>query len=759
MAVEGIDVNLQSLISGARQLETQKQIDEQDKGSDEIERINRKIQIKKELLKQKNVKVSLVQRETFQRQSDVQGKLQLIQRGGSGPEAALALHDWQNNQHLQSKLTEHQRNYFREAMVNDPGKVAKSARALHNVATQPGFEKAVRTSQQMGVLQKALVDDPRLEKRAANLLRTSYMRSPKADHQTKNRFMEFGLRQNKAQVERAGDLLGVLAQKGIGRTGQQAALGMVQRNPDNAEATSNVDAFVAHPDIGQLPTFARSKSTELLAKADGQSAVKNGFEALAGDAKFKSQTADNKGRFFSTIGSGKTSEFRAYTDKLLQSLQNPGFPKRGPQVQRFLGKVSQQIQQGGAQGIDTAAALKAAKSSLMPRLALLPISDDMTEEEKSLAGRQNRANVIQYFTKYQRILDQADKKLNAAKYFEDVNALSNMREPDNIDISVLAPEERALYNERHQKALTQLDGVRRKYRDKARLLRTQRMPPRKRQAMRERARILGRQPKYFDPQALLGHGQNPTEAFLGQSQTKAASGLASTAARAQRASRNQTGIAMENQIHQALNALGETPLTPENAGQIVQTIAAQVARQVATEVTQQLLGRMNASAAPSQQQDPSPAQETSPATSHRLDGFGIPRALDRDLGGTQRPAVTPKLSHSTISGDVSEAADQEAEVAYRGKTLVKDSSSIRDIDTLFRTGWRDLGRGEKALLKNLGWSQRLWDAKDSGNMWPTPMMTLMVNLTPTQRESVRKLGFSDHAWDKRVQPFTMSKNA
>ena len=139
----------------------------------------------------------------------------------------------------------------------------------------------------------------------------------------------------------------------IAEGAQRAAMNMVQRNPTHGKAVSNVDAFVQNADISKMPSFARGKATELLAKANGKGEVRKGFQKLAGDRTFKAQTAQNKGRFFSTIGTGRPSEFRAITDKQLTALQSPGFPKRTGQVQKFLGKMSQQIQSGVQSRRDT----------------------------------------------------------------------------------------------------------------------------------------------------------------------------------------------------------------------------------------------------------------------------------------------------------------------------------------------------------------------------------------------------------------------
>ena len=97
---------------------------------------------------------------------------------------------------------------------------------------------------------------------------------------------------------------------------------------------------------------------------------------------------------------------------------------------------------------------------------------------------------------------------------------------------------------------------------------------------------------------------------------------------------------------------------------------------------------------------------------------------------------------------------------YRGRTIVKAQTSIRGADELFITKWKELSKAEMALLKNLGWTQLEWDTKDSpAAKWPIAMGRPFANLNPTQRESVRKLGFSPHDWDGRVQAFTTGKNA
>src|SRR5690606_6623363 len=113
-------------------------------------------------------------------------KMQQILGGAHGQDAASALGGWQQNQQLQSKLTDAQKNLFREAMANNPQKGAEAGNALNRLTQQPGFQKAVNSSQTAGTLQQAVVDNPKLEKPAGELLQGKFMQSNKADPSSKN---------------------------------------------------------------------------------------------------------------------------------------------------------------------------------------------------------------------------------------------------------------------------------------------------------------------------------------------------------------------------------------------------------------------------------------------------------------------------------------------------------------------------------------------------------------------------------------------
>ncbi len=742
MPVDRIDAQIQSLISGAA-VETQKKVDQDDASEHARKTAEKKIAEKKELLKS-----SQSQREVYQRQSDVHGRMQQILGGAAGREAADALGRWQNNSQLQAKLTEAQKEMFREAMANNPGQASRSAQVLDRLSQQPGFGKAVSTAPQMATLQAGILQNPKAEKPVADLLQSRFMQSGKSDAQAKNDFLRFGLRMaNQGQldaIKRAGDMLGTLTQAGVNKSGQRAALNLANRKDGDAKATANLDAFVQNPHVGKMPTFARSKATELLAKANGSGEVKEGFEQLAAEPKFKTQTAQNKGRFFSTIGTGRPSEFRELADKSLQALRSSNFPKRARQVSQFLGKMAGQVQKGGAKSVDPEALVKSAKLSALPTPPTLASAEGLDPEEGRRVRSENRAKVIQFFNQLQRSYEHSEKKLNAAKYLEDVNSLQNLREPVAIDVAALPPEERAFVDERQAGARETLERVRGLQRQRSRELRTKRMPPAKRRAMRAAQRLQGRQPKYFNP-----HTAGGARTF--QQQAAGAEGarpqpLPATPLRGQ----IQRGeAAIHAQVANAVAQLGQGPITPERATQVAQAIAQQVAQQVVAQVTEQLMG---GAAAPTVASPTAPDPGTTRHQSGKVDGWGIQRSFERDLGAPRPHVVKAAQTADTLPAEPLEP--------YSGRTLVKDPTAVRAFGDLASAGWKGLSKAEMALLKNLGWSQQTWDTKDQpAARWPMSMATPFASLSPLQRESVGKLGFSAPDWDRRVQAFTMGKNA
>jgi hypothetical protein len=197
--------------------------------------------------------------------------------------------------------------------------------------------------------------------------------------------------------------------------------------------------------------------------------------------------------------------------------------------------------------------------------------------------------------------------------------------------------------------------------------------------------------------------------------------------------------------------MGGGLMTADKAGKVAQTIANQVASEVATQVAQQLLGGQAQGAKPS-------AQGQKPAAQGQVDGWGIPRTFERDLGAASTRPVKERVAADTpeSAAGMNEALTER----YTGRTLVKDPSQIRMLAAIFQSNWKELSRAESALLRNLGWTQQLWDTRETpAAKWPLAMATVFVNLNPTQREAVRNLGMSAHDWDTKIQGFTMGKNA
>lgn len=757
MAVEKIDMQIQSMLSDA-QMRNQKDV-----GKDDSADAARRAAEKKIAERKASVQSSVVQKESFTKGPRLQQKIQDILGGSAGQEAGDALQNWGDNSKLQGKLSDAQKRLFQEAMVKDPQKGAKSAQAMNRISAQPAFEQSVKDSQQLGTLQQSIVENPSLEKPASELLSKRFMTSPKTDAETKQRFMRFGLDQAKkggtdfklGSVKHASDMLNSLSQASMPKGAQKAAMNMVERQPSDTQAMNQVDSFASKPDIQKMPSFAKGRATELLAKSGGDAQVKQGFETLAADPKFQAQSTQNKGRFFATIGSGNANEFRALTDQSLMALQSNSFPKRAGKVASLLTKMASQAKTSGAKSVDANSLLKGkTRTSTLPVPPKLTSTEGLDEDEAQKVRSQNRGRIIQFYTQVQRSYEQAEKKLKTARFIEDVNKLQNLKEAPPLEASVLSPDEQKFVMERRESVKQKLDQVKKFQRQRARELRGKRMPPARRRAKTAAARTRGRQPKYFSPAS--NRATSATQAFLQATGSDARLGLASTPQQSLRqAAQSQkpqgTGGDIQSQVASALAQMGNGPMTADKAGQVAQTIANQVAAQVASQVTQQLLGGQAKGA-----QSPAPGQK--PAAQGQVDGWGIPRTFERDLGAASTRPVKERAIETAPQD--APGMDEVLSERYTGRTLVKDPSQIRMLVAIFESNWKELSRSESALLRNLGWTQQLWDTREAaGAKWPVAMATQFVNLNPTQREAVRNLGLSAHDWDTKIQGFTMGKNA
>ncbi|MEM6731735.1 MAG: hypothetical protein AAF658_09270, partial [Myxococcota bacterium] len=507
MPVDAIDAQIQGMISKA-QLQANDKAQEHDSADAARKAAERKLEIKKQ-----SIKGSLVDRETFARDKKVQARLQQVIGGQHGKEAADSLRNFENNDALQNKLTEAQRNQFREAMAKNPRSAAKAGQALNRLAQSETFRKSVNTSQQAGLIQEAVIKNPAAEQNINRMLGNRFMQSPKSDNQAKSSLLRFGMQKGSGVgLDRTLDMMGSLGQHNIGRSGQRAAMNMAHRMSNQPAAMENVDQFVQKPVVHKMPMPAKTKATEVLAKSNGSPEVAEGMVKLASDPKFKAQTAQNKGRIFSTIGTGRPSEFRQIADKSLRALQSGKFPTRSAHVSRFLGKMSAAVSRGGADGVDVEELLKNAKQSPLPKAPVLLSEEGLSEEDASKVRRENRAKIIQFYTKVSRSYDQSAKKLASAKYFEDINRMTNLREPEDLDLSVLSPDDRALVQDKRAKLGERLGQLRQVHRQRSRELRTKRMPMSKRKAKAAAARARGAQPRYFNPH--VDRRTPPSQAFL-----------------------------------------------------------------------------------------------------------------------------------------------------------------------------------------------------------------------------------------------------
>ena len=771
--------------------------------------------------------------ESFQKDDPGQKGWNDVIKGVAGNEAQNAALGLQNNPAIQSNLTPMLREMFAKQVMANPQNGATAANALVSMAQSPAFSKAVTSPSTLAEVMQPVLGDPiRNAPMMQKLLNMDVMQSSKTPTALKNDFMRFGVAQGAKGdlplAERAGDMLSSVGRNATGDA-MAASMRMASRvagrgtdntrpdatgAPDAETAIDNVDTFVQHPAVQQMPRSVRGQATEMLAKSDGDSSVKEGFERLASDKTFRGlsnlnqqggdSTADLRGRIFSTIGSGRPSDVRALTDTMLTALQTNGFPTREVNVSKFLSKLNAQVQSGGAKGANVKSALKGARGASGPAMPTMQSTRDMDDEDAAQVRALNRAKVMQYFNQVNRNFDDVEKSLSKAHYQEDVNSMANLRDPVGVDASELGSEDKAFIDGKLAQAKTRYAGLKKTQQQKMRELRGKRMPPQKRLEMQAARRKQVTQPKYFKPNAAAGARTLPGQARGGAMSAKAAQmasqqpqmpttpGMPSlraqvrqdapkTAAQRQRgvgrsasqAAMSASGTSVETDddvLAETLAQLAQDPTLSDaqkqqQAVRLISQQAAQKAAQQAQQQTEQFLNQlMPGSGGATMPASGSTPRQTArptakPASTDRTDGWGIPRATSSDLGGTRLPAVKPAATamanvSQASSADTGPSREQVVNERYTGRTLVKDSTQIRDLQTMYSLPWKSMSKAESALWRNLGWNQNMWDTKnEAAAQWPTAMRTAFQSLSPTQRQAVRQLGLSADEWDLNVESF------
>ncbi len=759
MPVERVDANIASALSpdvatavAENRAKTEENIGETDREASARKAAEKRITQKRATIQKSDFRHRIAEQDAATKQ-----RVQQIMGGSEGPDAARALSSFTNNKDLQQKLTDAQKNAFFDAMAASPKQATAAGSALDRLTQQPGFHRAITNTQQTGTLQEGVLKAPMAtEETAASMLASRFFQSSKADPQAKNQCLRFGLRQaaeGKATVaKQATDVLGSLVSAQVPRGAQRSVMRMVERTAGNPTATTNVDSYVKNANVRAMPSFARGKSVELLAVTNAATEVKEGFEKLAGNKRFKAQTGQNQGRFFTTIGSGRPSEYRAVTDHLLIALRSSDFPAREAQVGRLLNKMSAQVKKSGADAVDTGGLLREARKSAFPTPPKMLSTEGLSEEDALRVRAQNRGAILSFFNQLERIYERADKTLKSAKYLEDVNSLQTLREPPDLDTSALTPEELAIYEARRSAVGKRRAAILQVQSRRTRELRYKRMPPAERRARAAEKRSVGRQPRFIRPEASRG---SASQAFVGLASGTDGQPAMPAQMRPLRGGTPYRGD-VEEHVTSALSSLGDGPMTPDKVAHVARAIGQQVAREVVEQVTAQLLGT-HAPAPPAH--DSEPAVASAPRRAVITSDWRVPR-VDRDLGGPHAAVVkTPREAPS---------AEAAGAAKYTGRKLLKDDASTRTLDELLlgNQSWSELAMAEQVLLRNLGWNGRLWAARDGERaQWPSEMGRTYAELgvigqgVSAKQDAVRRLGFSAAEWDKRVQALKMGKNA
>lgn len=703
MAVDKIDPQLQSIISDA-QLRSQKtankdeQVDAARKAAEK-----RQAEKKRELDAERN-------KESFTRNSKTAGGASNLIQAKTTGQATSALNAWKSvTSGASFSLSGPQTKSIESQVSQDPSKAQSAAEAFGRLASKDSFGQAVTNRDQMFNLQRALLEKPQVAPAAEKVLDSTFMKSPEADNRTKTSFLKLALNQaakggtdiSVGGLKHAAQMMGTLVDSGVGTLGQRSALSMVERRPTDTGAMDRVAQFSNSPELGSQTRSVKTKATSLLAKANGDAALADGFKSLVSSSEFRGQSPGNQSKIFSTIGSAKTQDYRAMTDLTLDSIRSPEFPKHAPDVSSWLKSAAQKVSAEGLSGAKSLPSRPLSRAG-MPQPPKLIDMNGLEGDELQQARSQNRALVIQYYTGVQRHLDKQAQGIEAAKFAEDIHGFTqSLKAPVNLEMSALTPDEQAFVLERRESVLKRFDEVKKLHRQRSRELRGQRRPTTERLPTQSKSEA---PPRYF---TIDGGRQNVASLFM-KDAVPATLGL-------------DQNDWLGEVVRQAVGKEGSV-LT--QAG--IEEVAKSVAARVATEVVESLSKTLSQS---STRSEPGPQR----------DALGIPRAQAQELSAPTQAVRPPATS---------------------GPNPVKAALAIRETAELFQSSWKGLSRAEMALLRNLGWDQSSWDNKGSTqSKWPAAMFTPFTSLSLIQREAVEKLGFTKHAWNKRVEAFTSGRNA
>lgn len=149
-----------------------------------------------------------------------------------------------------------------------------------------------------------------------------------------------------------------------------------------------------------------------------------------------------------------------------------------------------------------------------------------------------------------------------------------------------------------------------------------------------------------------------------------------------------------------------------------------------------------------------------PITSGQTDGYGIPRSQERDLGARRefravRPPGEP-LQRAARNGPGE--VDEPQATTGRTRDIVRSNTPVRSYDDLYTKSFKEMSKGETALLKSLDWDAQSWLSKNEPNArWPMAYQKSYSELSRREQQAVRQLDISPSAWDAQAAAMTQKK--
>lgn len=530
------------------------------------------------------------------------------------------------------------------------------------------------------------------------------------------------------------------AQKAVAKSLLEADMDeadLAELQAKSAETADTVEGFLASESIAKLDVESRSAALEIV--ADDPELAPD-VEEMAGKLAKRGVDREGQLRAFQNVLNNGASPVRGMVAASHAVLGPDGKDLQRPaDVSRALSFLTKRGQEKSAPDAKKAVA-DAAALAFPSTLPAPPDLEGLQGADRQIVLQAYRGKVQLHYSRITRYFKAAKKKIEHAQYREDLREFAALEDPQPLDTSGLPSDETRLLQSLHDKAMAQTKAVRQILRRQSRTVGRKRRPAslRHSKATQGRAAQLQKLPRTFVT--------TPNMADIGPAKTLGAEGLQAWGSPVD-------GGRFADRLHTLMTTLAAGPVSSEGMRKLAglaQEIGEQAAKQAVQGVMDAAVAAIQqgqASAAASPQGDQAGASSSVLPPSAKVDGWGIARHQEaKELGaGIGHKAVR---APGSLLGKASKSKQQ----TYTGRRLVNDESQVRQLDALWASAWKDLSHGETALLRNLGFERKGWEARSRGQeLWPNRLISRRFDaLSSLEQEALKQLGIQEGSWNVRA---------